>query len=174
MVFAVSRHAAVGAIVLVGLLASSAAAQNDGKPKPTAPPPDKSADSGVSRYCANVAPVAAEARIAWETRHLNELDAQIKQRIADLEKAEASTRDWVSKRDALLNSASDDVVAIYSKMDPEAAAAQMAAMDESIAVSILHKLKVGAASAILDQMEAARAARLTSLILAVAPPEKKS
>ena len=47
-------------------------------------------------------------------------------------------------------------------------------MDESIAVSILHKLKVGAASAILDQMEAARAARLTSLILAVAAPEKKS
>jgi flagellar motility protein MotE (MotC chaperone) len=174
MVFAVSRHAAVGAIVLVSLLAGSASAQNDGKPKPTAPPPDRSADAGVSRYCANVAPVAAEARIAWETRHLNDLDAQIKQRIAELEKAEADTRDWVSKRDALLNSASDDVVAIYGKMDPEAAAAQIAAMDESTAVSILHKLKVGAASSILDQMDAARAARLTSLILAVAAPEKKS
>ena len=174
MVFAVSRHAAIGAIVLVGLLAGSAAAQNDGKPKPTAAPPDKSADAGVSRYCANVAPVAAEARIAWETRHLNDLDAQIKQRIADLEKAEADTREWVSKRDALLNAASDDVVAIYGKMDPEAAAAQIGVMDEPIAVSILHKLKVGAASAILDQMEAARAARLTSLILAVAAPEKKS
>jgi len=174
MVFAVSRHAAIGATVLVCLLAGSAAAQNDGKPKPAAPQPDKSADAGVSRYCANVAPVAAEARIAWETRRLNELDAQIKQRVAELEKAEAETRDWVSKRDALLNSASDDVVAIYGKMEPEAAAAQIAAMDESVAVSILHKLKVGAASAILDQMEAARAARLTSLILAVASPEKKS
>ncbi len=174
MVFAVSRRAAVGAIVLVGLLAGSAAAQNDGKPKPAAPQPDKSAEAGVSRYCANVAPIAAEARIAWETRRLNELDAQIKQRVADLEKAEAETRDWVSKRDALLNSASDDVVAIYGKMDPEAAAAQIGAMDEPIAVSILHKLKVGAASSILDQMDAARAARLTSLILAVAAPEKKS
>ncbi len=174
MVFAVSRHAAIGAIVLVGLLAGSAAAQNDGKPKPAAPPPDKSGDAGVSRYCANVAPIAAEARIAWETRHLNELDEQIKQRIAELEKTEADTRDWVSKRDALLNSASDDVVSIYGKMDPEAAAAQIAAMDESIAVSILHKLKVSAASSILDQMDAARAARLTSLILAVAAPEKKS
>jgi hypothetical protein len=67
MVFAVSRHAAVGAIVLVGLLAGSAAAQNDGKPKPAAPPPDKSADASVSRYCANVAPVAAEAR-SWRRR----------------------------------------------------------------------------------------------------------
>jgi len=196
MVFAVSRHAAIGAIVLVGLLASSAAAQNDGKPKPAAPAPDKlansvaaqndgkpkpaapapdkSADSGVSRYCANVAPVAAEARIAWETRRLNELDAQIKQRVAELEKAEAETRDWVSKRETLLNAASDDVVSIYGKMDPEAAATQLAAMDEPIAVSILHKLNVRAASSILDQMEAARAARLTSLILAAPAPEKKS
>jgi flagellar motility protein MotE (MotC chaperone) len=174
MVFAVTRHAAVGAIVLVGLLAGSAAAQNDGKPKPAAPPPDKSADSGVSRYCANVAPIAAEARIAWETRRLNELDAQIKQRVAELEKAEAETRDWVRKRETLLNAATDDVVSIYGKMDPEAAATQLAAMDEPIAVSILHKLNVRAARSILDQMEAARAARLTSLILAAPAPEKKS
>jgi flagellar motility protein MotE (MotC chaperone) len=206
MVFAVSRHAAIGAIVLVGLLAGSASAQND-KPKPPAPQSDKSADvaskgaeaaakdaaakesaaketaakdaavkstDSVARYCASVAPIAAEARIAWETRRLNDLDAQIKQRVADLEKAEADTKDWVSKREALLNSASDDVVAIYGKMEPEAAAAQIATMDEPIAVSILHKLKVGAASAILDQMEAARAARLTSLILAAPLPEKKS
>jgi flagellar motility protein MotE (MotC chaperone) len=173
MHFAVNRHAAIGAIVLVGLLAGSAAAQND-KPKPAAPLPDKSADPGVSRYCANVAPVAAEARIAWETRRLNELDAEIKQRIADLEKTEAETRDWVSKREALLNSATDDVVSIYGKMDPEAAATQLSTMDEPIAVSILHKLNVRAASAILDQMDAARAARLTSLILAQPAPEKKS
>lgn len=177
MVFAVSRHAAIGAIVLVGLLAGGAAAQNDKPKPPPAPAADKSADAkagDVSRYCANVAPVAAEARNAWETRRLNELDAEIKQRIADLEKTEAETRDWVSKRETLLNAASDDVVAIYAKMDPEAAAAQLAIVDEPIAVSILHKLKAGAASAILDQMEAARAARLTSLILAAAAPDKKS
>jgi len=179
MLFAVSRYAAIGAIVLGGLLANGAAAQND-KPKPPAPPPDKSAEassgktSELTRYCANVAPVAAEARIAWETRRLNELNAEIKQRIADLEKTEAETRDWVSKREALMNTASDDVVAIYSKMDPEAAAAQLAIGDESVAVSVLHKLKAAAASAILDQMDAARAARLTGLILAVSPPDKKS
>ena len=59
----------------------------------------------------------------------------------------------MSKREALLNAASDDVVSIYGKMDPEAAAAQLAAMDEPVAVSILHKLNVRAASSILDQME---------------------
>ena len=82
MVFAVSRHAAIGAVVIASLLAGSASAQND-KPKPPAPQSDKSVDvanksgDGVARYCANVAQVAADARIAWETRRLNELDAQI-------------------------------------------------------------------------------------------------
>ena len=174
MSFAVHRSAVFGAVLLIGALVGGAAAQNDGKPKAAAPPPEKSGDSGVARYCANVAPVAAEARIAWESRRLNELDTQLKQRIAELEKAEAETRDWVDKRQAMLNAASDDVVAIYSKMDAEAAAAQLASMDEPVAVAILHKLKTNAASAILNVMEADRAAKLTSMILAIQAPEKKS
>ena len=80
----------------------------------------------------------------------------------------------MSKRDAMLNAASDDVVAIYTKMDAEAAAAQLAAMDEPVAVAILAKLKTNAASAILNEMDAGRAAKLTGQILALQVPEKKS
>ena len=43
-------------------------------------------DADANRYCANVAPSIAEARIAWQTKRLVELDAQVRQRIADLEK----------------------------------------------------------------------------------------
>ena len=98
-------------------------------------------DIEASRFCANVAPSIAEARIAWETRRLSELDAQVKQRLADLEKAEASVQEWVAKRDAMLKSASDDLVAIYAKMQPETAATQIAAMDDQMAAAILGKLK---------------------------------
>ncbi|THD49338.1 MAG: hypothetical protein E7774_01475 [Bradyrhizobium sp.] len=176
MSFSAHRLALLGAIFLVGVLVDGAAAQNDKtKPAPLPPPaPERSADGGLSRYCANVAPLAAEARIAWESHRLSELDAQVKQRIADLEKTEAETRDWVSKRDAMLNAATDDVVAIYSKMDAEAAAAQLSTMDDPAAVSILHKLKTSAASAILNEMDAGRAAKLTGQILALQVPEKKS
>jgi flagellar motility protein MotE (MotC chaperone) len=169
----VHRFAVLGAILLIGFLADGAAAQND-KPKLPPLPPEKTGDSSAARYCANVAPLAAEARIAWESRRLDEIEAQVKQRIADLEKAEADTRDWVSKRQAMLNAASDDVVAIYSKMDAEAAAAQLATMDDPVAVAILSKLKTNAASAILDEMDAVRAAKLTGLILDSQSPEKKS
>ena len=135
---------------------------------------DKAADIEASRFCANAAPSIAEARIAWETRQLSELDAQVKQRLADLEKAEASVKEWVAKRDTNLKAASDEVVAIYAKMQPETAATQIAAMDDQMAAAILGKLKPGAAGAILNEMEADRASKLAVVLSGTASGEKKS
>lgn len=173
---AANRFVAIGAFIVAAALASQALAQNDAKQKANAGAPDKSADGGVARYCANVAPLAAEARIAWQTRRLTELEEQVKQRIAELDKKEAEARDWVTKRETMLNSASQDVVAIYGKMEPEAAAAQLASMDDATAVAILTKLTSHAASAILNEMEAAKAGRLTGIMSGAAPTvaEKKS
>ena len=135
---------------------------------------DKAADIEASRFCANAAPSIAEARIAWETRRLSELDAQVKQRIADLEKAEASVQEWVAKRDAILKAASDDLVAIYAKMEPAAAATQIAGMDDQMAAAILGKLKTGTAGAILNEMEADRASKLAVVLSGVTSVGKKS
>ena len=135
---------------------------------------DRSAEIEASRFCANVAPSVAEARIAWQTKRLGELDAQVKQRLADLEKAEASMQEWVAKRDAMLKAASDDLVAIYAKMQPENAAVQLSAMDDQTAAAILGKLKPSAAGAILDEMEAERASKLASFLSGASGTEKKS
>ncbi len=116
----------------------------------------------------------AETRIAWQTKRLAELDAQVRQRIADLEKVEAAAREWIDKRNALMNTAQDDVVAIYSKMDPESASRQIAALDDRMAAAILAKLKPNAAGAILGEMDADRASRLAGLISGMNPEEKKS
>ncbi len=126
---------------------------------------ERSAENDAKSFCAAVAPSIAEARIAWQAKRLAELDAQVRQRIADLEKAEADARDWIAKRDALMAAASDDVVAIYAKMEAEAAARQLSAMDDRMAAAILGKLKPNAASAILDEMEAERASRLVGIVL---------
>ena len=157
------------------------AAQN-GKPpkahKPDAPAEqpaaERPADPDASRYCAAVAPSIVEARIAWQTKRLTELDVEVRQRIADLEKAEAAAREWITKRDDLMKAAEDDVVAIYARMDPEAAARQIAALDDRLAAAILAKLKPAAASAILGEMEADRASRLAGLIGSADGREKKS
>jgi flagellar motility protein MotE (MotC chaperone) len=172
--------------LLAVLLASSAFAQDGRAPEKEKPKaasanktPDKvtvdrAPDIEASRFCANAAPSIAEARVAWETRQLGELDAQVKQRLADIEKAEAAIQDWVAKRDAMLKSASDDLVAIYAKMAPEAAATQIAAMDDQMAAAILGKLKSGAAGAILNEMEADRASKLAVVLSGVTTVGKKS
>src|SRR5271165_6745605 len=144
------------------------------KPKPPAEKQaaDRQAETDASHYCANVAPSIVEARIAWQTKRLSELDAQVKQRIADLEKVEASAREWIDKREALLKAGSDDLVAIYAKMQPENAARQISTMDDRMAAAILGKLKPAAAGAILDEMDAERASRLAGMIAGA--DEKKS
>ena len=174
------------ALSLAALLLTCPAFAQDGhshekeKPKAAADKsPDKAAvdkppDVEASRFCANAAPSIAEARIAWETKQLSDLDAQVKQRLADLEKAEASVKEWVAKRDTSLKAASDDLVAIYAKMQPETAATQIAAMDDQMAAAILGKLKPGAAGAILNEMEADRASKLAVVLSGTASGEKKS
>ncbi len=176
MIKTANRFAAIGAFILATAYASQGVvAQNDARQKPNAGVSDKGAD-GVARYCDNVAPAAAEARVAWETKRLTELQGQITQRIADLDAKEAEARDWVAKRETMMNTASADVVAIYAKMDPQAAAAQMASMDEAMAAAILSKLNARNASAIFNEMDAAKASKLTGLISGAAAPgvEKKS
>jgi flagellar motility protein MotE (MotC chaperone) len=158
------------------LLACPALAQNGRTPEKEKPNAiaDKAADVEASRFCASAAPSIAEARMAWEMKRLTELDAQVKQRLADLEKAEASLQEWVAKRDAALKSASDNLVAIYARMQPEAAATQIAAMDDQMAAAILGKLKASAAGAILDEMESDRASKLAAVLSGLSDAGKKS
>ncbi|MBV8794712.1 MAG: hypothetical protein JO136_07200 [Hyphomicrobiales bacterium] len=178
-----------GARVVLGLaalllvcpaFAQDGRATDKGKPKvvadkaPQSAIANKAPDTEASRFCANAAPSIAEARIAWETKQLSDLDAQVKQRLADLEKAEASVQDWVAKRDAMLKSASDDLVAIYAKMQPETAATQIAAMDDQMAAAILGKLKSNVAGAILNEMEAERASKLAVVLSGASSVGKKS
>jgi flagellar motility protein MotE (MotC chaperone) len=145
-------------------VATRALPQDLKKPDGEAAKVEQDAGDSVGHFCANIAPAVGEARIAWQMKRLGELDEQIKKRIAELEAKEAEARDWVSKREDMLKKADDDIVAIYAKMRPEAASAQLIAMDDVSAAAILSKLKPSAASTILNEMDAARAAKLTDLI----------
>jgi flagellar motility protein MotE (MotC chaperone) len=146
------------AILACALLASSAAAQ-DNKPKPA-----PSGDAEIARYCGALAPRVSEARAAYQLRRLADLQSQVNAELDKLEAKEAEARDWFQKRAALLNQATFDVVAIYAKMSPEAAGPALSALEETEAAAVLIKLKPQTASAILAEMPAEKAARLTSII----------
>lgn len=162
---------ALGAACLVGSFAD-AHAQDTSAPKKTTP---EAADAGsVARYCANAGPVAAEIRLVRQMKRLTELEAEIKLRIQQLEQKEAEVREWVNKRQSMLQKASDNTVAIFSKMDPEAAATRIGILEDETAAAILAKLSPRAASAILNEMEASRAGKLTSILSGAHGTAKKS
>lgn len=174
-----SAFAALGIV----LSASLAHAAEGGGDKPTeAPPPDQSAvrvigadgkplappepGSDVERYCSAITDPAREARIAIQQKKLKELEGQIETRIDELEKKRAEYQVWLKERQDFLNSTSDIMTEIYSKMKPDAAAAQLVAVDRPAAASVLARLKSRAASAILAEMPAPVAAEIGNLIVA--------
>jgi flagellar motility protein MotE (MotC chaperone) len=135
---------------------------------------ENDASDGVQQYCANIASFAADARIAWQMRRMGELELQLKQKIADLDAKEAEAKQWVDKREAMMKKADDGIVAIYAKMLPEAAAAQMIVMEETTAAALLTRLNPRISSAILNEMEAGKAAKLTDMMAGAMADGKKS
>ena len=134
------------------------------------------AASEAKQFCTNNLAVARDARLAWQTSKLLDLEAQIKQRLADLEARKAQLVDWLRKHDEAMKKATDDVIAIYAHMKPDAAASQLAVMDDATAVAVIAKLPPRVAGTILDEMDPPRAAQLTHGMLApeTAPAGKKS
>ncbi|WP_407521751.1 MotE family protein [Methylobacterium oryzisoli] len=141
--------------LLLGL-AGPAAAQEATKP---------SAESAKApAYCAGIADAAADARFAWQKETLADLEKQVEERIRRLEAKRAEYEEWLARRNAFLAKADESVVAIYTKMRPDAAALQLANMPEESAAALLTKLNARTASAILSEMEASRAAQLARMM----------
>jgi flagellar motility protein MotE (MotC chaperone) len=136
------------------------------KAKPAAPPAPVPRE--IKQFCANMTNSAVDARVAWQAAKLVELEAKLRQRIAEFEAKRADYEDWLHKHDEALKQAKQDVVSIYSKMRPDAAAAQLAVMDDVMAASVLAKLNSRIASSILAEMDPGRAARITNAM--VGPP----
>jgi flagellar motility protein MotE (MotC chaperone) len=115
----------------------------------------------VRMFCANNVSTADAARIAWQASKLEEVEARLQEKIAELDAKRAELQEWLRKRDEAMKMARQNVVEIYSKMDPEAAASELVQMDDAMAAAVLSKLNPRSASAILDQMDPTRAAHLT-------------
>ena len=127
----------------------------------------------AGQYCVNIADAAADARFAWQKSILTALEEEIDTRILMLEQKRAEYEEWVRIRDEYLSKSEQGVIDIYGRMRPDAAAEQMALLDYATAASILSKLNSRVASAILNEMTPAHAARLTKTIVSVAkPPEE--
>ncbi|WP_230533110.1 MotE family protein [Microvirga roseola] len=125
---------------------------------------EQAGEGRVKQYCENIADAAADARFLLQKETLEKMEKEIDSRIKVLETKRAEYEDWLKRRNDFLAKADEAVVSIYSRMRPDAAALQLANMDEEIAAAILTKLNPRSSSSILNEMEPARAAQLTNVI----------
>jgi flagellar motility protein MotE (MotC chaperone) len=128
------------------------------------PAPANQQGSDVAKFCTNIADAALDARVAWQQKELEAAEAKLRQRIAELEAKRAEYEQWLKLREDFLKKAEDSVVEIYSRMNPDAAAQQIASMADDTAAAVLAKLRVRSASAILNEMEPARGAHLADTL----------
>lgn len=119
----------------------------------------------TDRFCSNIANPALDARNAMQLAEIRQAEGEISSKIDELEAKRAEVEKWLGERRDFINSTSDIVIGIYSGMKPDAAAAQMAALDRPIAASLLTRLKPRQASAILAEMPAPIASELAALIV---------
>lgn len=170
------RRASILAVIGFGWAAVPAACMEQKKAEPAKSAEPAVAATDTKQFCINNLAIAGDARIAWQTSRLLELEAQIKQRLDALEARKVQLVEWLRKHDEAMKMATDDVVAIYAHMKPDAAASQLAVMDDAMASAVIAKLPPRTAGTILNEMEPARATQLTHDMLApeIVPGGKKS
>ena len=93
--------------------------------------------SPAQQYCVNIADAAADARVVWHKKTIAEVEQELERRVAALDAKIAEYQKWVTRRDEFLKKAKDSLLRIYSRMRPDAAALQLAALDEETAAAVL-------------------------------------
>jgi flagellar motility protein MotE (MotC chaperone) len=137
----------------------------DDEPAPNAPPAVQPAPPPAEDgLCGALSDAARDARIAWQARTLEDLNARVEARLKELEAKRAEYQQWLQQREAMLRGATDNLLAIYSRMKPESASAQLEVINEYTAAGVLMKLNPRVSSAILNEMSAERAAQLAMIM----------
>jgi len=126
------------------------------------------APADLAKFCADIVDPAREQRYQRKEQELKALLGQVEERMKALEAKRAEYEDWVKRREEFAKRASGNLVEIYGKMKPEAAAARMAILEPDLSASILLALTPAKASVILNEMEEKKAATLTDIMAASA------
>lgn len=127
----------------------------------------------IEMYCSNMRDKVLDARYQWQSKLLSELDGKVSEKIAKLDKRIAEYRKWYELRQEFSERARGVLIKVMATMRPDAAAAQLGAMDEMTASAIILKLDTRKSSKILNEMRPEKAARIASIIADAAGRERK-
>ncbi|MBS0242949.1 MAG: hypothetical protein JSS20_12290 [Proteobacteria bacterium] len=136
-------------------------------------PPSSEYVSTVQKFCSSVGPTAIEARTAWQKRTIAELEQQIARSVGLLEAKITEHKEWLSKRETFAARANASIVQVFAKLNPEAAAAQLAQMEVETAAALLLKLDPKVVAPILSEVPPAKAAQISALLVDAAGDDRR-
>ena len=136
--------------------------------------PAAEAGTEVQRFCSNIADAARDQRYALQAKELEKLKTEIDERMKALEAKRLDYEQWLKRRDDFLAKIEDNVVKIYAKMKPDAAAERLAEVKIELAAGILMKLDPRQASTILNEMDSKAAATITGVMVSATRKEDPS
>ncbi|MCA0432965.1 MAG: hypothetical protein LCH46_06845 [Proteobacteria bacterium] len=151
------RHMAVAALVAANTLAPGMAFAESTGVGAAAPKPNDD-------FCSSFVDAAAEVRAANQKKQLDTIRADIEQKLAELTEKTQTLQTLIAERDAARAKVSESLLKIYSTVESEAAAQQMAKLDPNTAAELLIRLAPKKSGEILSIMEPAKAARLVALM----------
>ena len=128
----------------------------------------------AQQYCINIASAAADARFNWQKKTIGDMERELDDRIAKLEAKVAEYQQWLARRDEYAKKAQEQLVGIFARMRPDAAALQLAAADEETSAAVLSKLDTRISSNILAEMDPSQAARLTAIMVGAGKADKSA
>jgi flagellar motility protein MotE (MotC chaperone) len=120
--------------------------------------------SGAEQYCFNTSDSASDARFAWQAKKIQEMEAALDQKAQQLEAKTEEYKRWLARRDDFARKAHEKLVGFYTRMRPDAAAAQLATVDEEMAAAVMMTLDNKVAGAIMGEMDPERAAKIAEII----------
>ena len=155
------------AVVLIATLpAFAGVAIGQQQPQPA----DKASEAEIQQFCTSIADAARDQRYLLQKQELDKLQADIDSRIAVLETRRAEYEDWLTRRNDFMKQADAQLVEIYKKMAPDAAAPQLEETNVILAAAIIMKLPPRQSSLILTEMSPEKAAKVASIMSSAGDP----
>jgi flagellar motility protein MotE (MotC chaperone) len=142
------------------------AATESSTPMMEAPKAVVTEGTDAERFCANIQDEARERRYALKEQELKDIAAEIDVKMKALEDKRVEFEAWQKRREEFATLATDNLVDIYKKMRPAAAAERLAVLSADLSASILMKLPSRQAGVILNEMEPEMVATITAIMAA--------
>lgn len=156
--------AATGALVTLLLATPGASLAQQASPL------DQITQEEIQKFCTAIAEPARDQRYLMQKQELEKLQADIDSRIETLQTRRAEYEDWLKRRNDFMQKADGQLLEIYKKMAPDAAAPQLQKANVILAAAIIMKLPPRQSSLILSEMDPDKAALVASIMSSASDP----